>query len=114
MFVRVECLWDEGTQVSREALLKRKMNSICGELVIEGHQDEYLKRYYRVARLMNGDFESLSPLLDAAVLWARGSAMTITGFERDEVLNKTFAQTWRVEIVKAASVPVKLVPETAS
>jgi hypothetical protein len=101
MFVRVESLWDEGRLLDRDVLAKRKMNCVCGELRLERHKEEfYSSRPTLVARLLNGKFDSLSPLLDAAITWVHKDYILITGFQRDEVLQQTFAQSWRVEVLE--------------
>ncbi|NKI68074.1 hypothetical protein GN109_01470 [Collimonas pratensis] len=101
MFVRVECLWDEGRRLEREVLAKRKMNCVSGELRLEIKKNEcHATRPTFVARLLNGGFDSLSPLEDAAITWVYKDHMLITGLETDEVLQRTFAQHWRVEILE--------------
>ena len=49
MFVRVQQLWDEGRRLELEALTKRKMNCVCGELRLERQKSNYLS----VASIMN-------------------------------------------------------------
>ncbi|MFJ2988315.1 hypothetical protein ACIPF8_10640 [Collimonas sp. NPDC087041] len=102
MFVRVECLWDEGRRLEREVLAMRKMNCVCGELRLESSKKNVGLAYRPtfVARLLNGGFDSLSPLQDAAITWVYRDHMLITGLEADEVLHRTFAQSWRVEILE--------------
>lgn len=101
MFVRVESLWDEGRTLDQKALDKRKMNCLCGELRIERQKSEYLaERTYHVARLLNGEFDSLPPLQDVAVLGIYKDHMLLSGLQKDEVTGQTFAQSWRIKILE--------------
>ncbi|WP_128083014.1 MULTISPECIES: hypothetical protein [Collimonas] len=53
-----------------------------------------------VARLLNGGFDSLSPLQDAAVTWIYNNHILITGIQTDEVLQRSFSQSWKVKVLE--------------
>lgn len=116
MRVRVIELFEEGKQVPRWQLSLLKVTE--GELAMVEFRDEVLNRHMRAAHLHQVDgpmnkreMDILTPLLDAAVLWIRDQRMTITGFQR-EVLGKTTAQTWLIEIVTQTP-PALATPYTA-
>jgi hypothetical protein len=101
MFVRVECLWDEGRPIDTKVLAMRKMNCLCGELRLQRQQSDYLaERTSQVARLINGGFDSMPPLQDAVVVGIAKDHMLIVGLQKDEVSHQTFVQSWRVEILE--------------
>jgi hypothetical protein len=53
-----------------------------------------------VARLLNSGFDSLSPLQDAAVTWIYSDHILITGIQTDEVLQRSYAQSWKVKVLE--------------
>lgn len=101
---RVVRLWRDGKQVPRWQLAQLKVE--VGELRIEACNDEHLRWYLRRASLYNfsqapgNGSNVIPPLADAAVLWVSGNRMSISGFERDDLL-QTYAQTWLVEVLPA-------------
>lgn len=106
MLANVQCLWEEGMQIPRWRFATKR-TFVKGELRIEDDKDDYLKRTLRRARLFeiaehDSVTEVLPPRHDAAVLWIRKNEMTITGFERDPLFHKAYAQTWFIEILPCA------------
>ena len=103
MRVRVIRLWRDGVQIPRWQFAQQ--DPVEGELRIQEGNDELLRRHLRTAHLF--DFsrdkkaagpDAIPPLIDAAVLYVKGSQMSISGFERNAML-PTVAQTWLVEIL---------------
>ena len=93
MLVKIECLWRDGKQVPRWQL--GQLAEFHGDLKIQERRDEYLCRFMRVARLLDEitGIELLEPLHDVAVLWILENRMAITGFERDALSTRAYAQT---------------------
>lgn len=68
-----------------------------GQLTLTEQHDSQLRRNVRIASLLKGAEHVLPSLRDAVVLWIGGNAMTIAGFETDELTGRCFAQSWYVE-----------------
>jgi hypothetical protein len=69
-----------------------------GDLRVEQMYDEELRRYVRIARLLDSDrpvnADQLPPLLDAALMAMSPLAFTLAGFERVESVE--YAQSWLI------------------
>lgn len=97
-------LWQDGKLVPRWQLSYLK--PVIGELQLGEGKDEHLRRNLRTAHLIDfslapncgKSLDAIPPLVDAAVLWILDSRMTISGFERGELM-LTVAQTWLVELL---------------
>lgn len=107
MHVQVVRLFEDGKQIPRWQYSYLK--PVFGELRLQQSRDEYLNRHMRSAHLLDDEGpinqrrgEKIPPLIDAAILWISGQRMTISGFERSELL-ATYAQTWLVEVIAAES-----------
>ncbi|HYD58990.1 MAG TPA: hypothetical protein VEC35_01450 [Noviherbaspirillum sp.] len=103
MKVSVVRLWNEGKQVPRWQLSTLK--PVVGELRIQESRDDHLNRFMRSAHLFDfsqrGHPDALPPLVDAAVLYIKGSTMSISGFERGD-MGPTYAQTWLIEVLSTS------------
>ncbi len=70
----------------------------CGDLRVEQVFDEELRRYLRVARLVDAgrpvDPDRLPPLYDPAIVAMSPLAFTLSGFERVDAAG--YAQSWLV------------------
>lgn len=108
MLVRVATIYeDKGRQVPRHRAITRHPEYL-GRLVLAEQHDRELRRSVRSAylRAPDGDGADVLPRLrDAVVLWVDGNRMTITGFETDVVENRSFAQSWYVEVCAVKEVP---------
>lgn len=97
MKVYILPLWESGKLVPRWRIGQIRRHK--GDLVISEDRDEHLNRTMRAARLCDHEGNDvITPLSDAAVLWMRGTQMTITGLERCDVY-PTYAQTWFIEVL---------------
>jgi hypothetical protein len=85
-----------GRPLPRHELVNRELAS--GDLRVEQVFDEELRRYVRMARLIDPrrprEPDQLPPLYDPALLAMSPLAFTITGFERLEAVD--YAQSWLV------------------
>lgn len=87
--------------LERGELIKRRMNYVSGKLRLERQRtDGSANRPTLVARLLNGGFDSLSLLQDATATWIFSDHILITGIEKDEVLQRSFAQSWKVKLLE--------------
>ena len=101
---------DKGRQVPRHRAVTKRPE-LVGKLVIAEQYDKDLRRSVRSAYLrgFDGGPEDVLPRLrDAIVLWVDGGRMTITGFETDEVENRSYAQSWYLELCEAEGAPAAL------
>jgi hypothetical protein len=71
---------------------------LVGDLRIEEMSDETLRRYVRMARLVNvlrpRDRDALATLYDPTLIAMSPLAFTLSGFER--IREQEFAQSWLV------------------
>lgn len=70
-------------------------------LVIAEQYDRELRRSVRSAylRALDGSCNDVLPRLrDAVVLWIDNGRMTLTGFETDGLDNRSYAQSWVLEL----------------
>lgn len=101
MLVNVVRLWEDGKLIPRWRISYEK--PVFGELVLREGHDEHLRRNLRIASLHNhppkaGEpLDVIPPLVDAAVLYITDNRMSISGFERGDML-PTVAQTWLVNL----------------
>ncbi len=72
-----------------------------GLLSLSEEHDRELRRSVRSARLCSElDGSHVVPALrDVVVLWIGGAHMTLTGLERDDITNRSVAQSWYIEIL---------------
>lgn len=99
MQVKVTRLWENGKLVPKWRL--SQIIKVDGNLSLRESRDEHLNRSQRSAYLHFDGLQVAPTLIDACVLWIRGDLMTISGFERDELSNVTYAQTWLIEIINS-------------
>jgi len=87
---------EHGRPLPRRELANR--TPARGDLRIEQGFDAVLRRYVRVARLVDPqrpvDADRLPPLLDPALLAMSPLAFTLSGFERVDEID--YAQSWLV------------------
>jgi hypothetical protein len=85
-----------GRPLPRRELANRER--ACGDLRVEQVYEEELRRYVRLARLIDPhrprDPDQLPPLYEPALLAMSPLAFTLTGFERVDAVD--YAQSWLV------------------
>ncbi len=89
-----------GKPVDRYELANR--GALVGDLRIEEVRDESLRRYVRMARLVNvlrpREREALATLYDPTLIAMSPLAFTLSGFER--MGEQDFAQSWLVKVAQ--------------
>jgi hypothetical protein len=87
---------ERGRPLPRRELVNREQTS--GDLRIEQLFDQHLRRYVRVARLLDPlrpvEPDRLPPLYDPALLAMSPLAFTLAGFER--IGTADYAQSWLI------------------
>ena len=90
-------------QVKGRSLLQKELRDLpphVGLLKVAEARDYDLSRPLVRARLLDimvgTETDVLPELLDARLLWAEGSLLRLTGFER--IGDASYAQTWSVEV----------------
>jgi hypothetical protein len=86
----------QGRALPRRELANRER--AMGDLRVEQVFDEELRRYVRMARLLDADRptapDQLPPLFDPAIMAMSPLAFTLAGFERINAVD--YAQSWLV------------------
>lgn len=89
-----------GKPVDRYELANR--DALVGDLRIEEVRDESLRRYVRMARLVNvlrpREREALATLYDPTLIAMSPLAFTLSGLER--MGEQDFAQSWLVKVAQ--------------
>jgi hypothetical protein len=100
MYVRVAQLFENGKPLPRHRSITAQPVHIGRLRLFEQHDTEY-RRSMVYAVLAEGSTGAhiLPRLHDAVVRWIGDGAMTISGFEHDQVTQECRAQSWYVQLV---------------
>ncbi|MBA4340886.1 MAG: hypothetical protein C0423_01910 [Methylibium sp.] len=99
MYFWVNQLREKGVVIPGHHIVRRE--GAPGRFEMSEQIDRETRRTVRVARLFAippAVGELLPPLVDAALIYARGEIWTLTGFERgsDSLMQPAYLQSWRM------------------